>query len=101
VSRGSDEAGSGSVTTRFPPGNADIPVKPKLPEHVAKVVFDLQSRVWRLRNLIQCVRETDATQIEDRDAALSGLVEYADSIYREMDAGLIAERAVALREGTP
>jgi hypothetical protein len=75
-----------------------LPVKPKLPEHVAEAVTELQSRVWRLRNLIQCVRETDTEQVEDFEAAMSGLVDLADEIYNDMDAELVAERAAAIQE---
>ena len=73
--------------------SATKPVQPRLPKHVAEVVTELQSRVWRLRSLIQCVREADHEQLEDYEAALSGLVDYADDIHLAMDVGTIAERA--------
>ena len=70
---------------------------PQLPIFVRDAVSEQQDRVWRLRNLIECIRYVDREQVDDYEAALSGLVEYAADIHSALDVGTVAERAEALR----
>jgi hypothetical protein len=75
-----------------------IPSKtPQLPIFVRDAVSEQQARVRRLRNLIECVRYVDREQIDDYEAAISGLVDYADDIHLALDVGTVAERAETLR----
>jgi hypothetical protein len=70
-----------------------------LRESVKKAIEEQQARVWRLRNLIQCVRNVaDAQDCEDFGAAISGLQDYANDTCSALDAGAIAERAQAIEE---
>jgi hypothetical protein len=69
-----------------------------LPESVKKAIEEQQSRVWRLRNLIECVRivADSSEDIDDFGAAITGLQNYADDTAMALDAGAIAQRAVAI-----
>jgi hypothetical protein len=68
-----------------------------LPESVKKAIEEQQARVWRLRNLIEYVRNASdsSDDVEDFGAALSGLQDYADATAMALDAGAIAQRAEA------
>jgi hypothetical protein len=74
--------------------------KGSLPEHVQNAIAEQQARVWRLRNLIECVRLAADSQdeIDDFGAAISGLQDYADDTCTALDAGTIAERAASIKE---
>jgi hypothetical protein len=74
--------------------------KGSLPEPVKQAIEEQQARVWRLRNLIECVRlaADSSDEIDDFGAAISGLQDYADDTCTALDAGAIAERAAAIRE---
>lgn len=68
-----------------------------LPAHIEAEIDQTQSRVWHLRNLIAAVAESMAEgaqgTFEDPLAAMIGLVEFADTIHNDLDAGEIARRA--------
>ncbi len=78
-------------TKTIPPQPADLPT------FIRDAVAEQQDRVWRLRNLISCVREANREQVDDYEAALSGLVDLADEIHLALDTGALAQRAEALR----
>jgi hypothetical protein len=71
-----------------------------LPEPVKQAIEEQQARVWRLRNLIACVRivAESSEDVDDFGAAISGLQDYANETHMALDAGAIAERAAAIRE---
>jgi hypothetical protein len=69
----------------------------ELPTFIRDAVSEQQDRVWRLRNLISCVREANRDMVKDFEAALSGLVDYADDIHVALDTQVVAERAETLR----
>lgn len=73
-------------------------VKPSLHPSVAAAIHEQQERVWRLRNLLDALRGAiiGGANLEDEEAALDGLIEYADQIHLAMDAGPITERATWL-----
>lgn len=85
--------------------NNVTPIRPK-PERpkrqkgsdITKATDEQQDRVWRLRALIQCVREADWELVDDSEAALDGLADYASSIHLALDAGALKERAKQLEE---
>lgn len=65
---------------------------------LTKATDEQQARVWRLRALIQCVHEAPRDQIEDLDAAISGLADYAGAIHSALDAGVLGQRAQEIAE---
>jgi hypothetical protein len=69
-----------------------------LPESVKKAIEEQQARVWRLRNLIECVRNVaeSSNEIDDFGAAISGLQDYAEDIHMALDAGEVSQRAEAI-----
>jgi hypothetical protein len=71
-----------------------------LPESVKEAIEEQQTRVWRLRNLIECVRNAadSSDDIDDFGAAISGLQDYADETHLALDVGVIAKRAAAIQE---
>jgi hypothetical protein len=71
-----------------------------LPDSVKKAIEEQQARVWRLRNLIECVRKAadSSDDVEDFGAAITGLQDYADDTAMALDAGAIAQRAIAIEE---
>ena len=56
------------------------------------------SRVWRLHSLIECIRvSSDSSEdVQDFGAAISGVLELANSIHLALDVEVIAERAKAI-----
>jgi hypothetical protein len=73
------------------------PSPPTLPPGLKGAIDEQQTRVWRLRNLIDAVnRASEGGEVEDIEAALSAAVDYADRIHSDLDAGALAERALAL-----
>jgi hypothetical protein len=71
-----------------------------LPASLRQAIGEQQDRVWRLRNLIECVRNTadSSEDVEDFGAAITGLQDYADDTFYALDAGAVAERAHAIDE---
>jgi len=71
-----------------------------LPETVKTAIEEQQACVWRLRNLIACVRNApdSSDDVEDFGTAISGLQDYADDTTLALDAGEIAQRAQAIEE---
>lgn len=65
-----------------------------------QAIEEQQARVWRLRNLVECVRNaSDSSEdIEDFSAAINGLQDYAEDIHMTLDAGTIVERAQAIEK---
>jgi hypothetical protein len=72
----------------------------KIHASLKTAIEEQQSRVWRLRNLIECVRQAadSSEDIEDFGAAISGLQDYADDIHMTLDAGEIGKRATSIEE---
>lgn len=70
---------------------------PVWPPGLRGAIDEQQTRVWRLRNLIEAVnRASEGGAVEDIEAALSAAVDYADRIHSDLDAQALAERAAAL-----
>jgi hypothetical protein len=82
------------TTETISPKPADLPI------FIRDAVAEQQNRVWRLRNLISCVREANRDLVDDYEAALSGLVDLADDIHLGLDTGVLAARAAALQMET-
>ncbi len=58
------------------------PIRPDLPENLGSAVQEQQCRVWRLRALIECMREGQGSgAVDDLEAAIEGCADYADSIH--------------------
>jgi hypothetical protein len=71
-----------------------------LPGSVKDAIEEQQSRVWRLHSLIECIRviSDSSEEVQDFGAAISVVLELADSIHSALDVGTIAERAKAIEE---
>jgi hypothetical protein len=71
-----------------------------LRESVKAAIEEQQARVWRLRNLIECVRQAadSSDDVEDFGAAITGLQDYANDTYYALDAGIILQRAQMIEE---
>jgi len=96
--RGGAKSSTGS-TGKPPPRSIGGPVKPRLPDRFKEAIGEQQSRLWRLKSLIECVgidTEGSSNRCEDHSAALDGLADYANAIHGDLDATLVAERAAEL-----
>lgn len=60
-----------------------------------EAIDEQQTRVWRLRSLIECVSVVGdgGRGIDDPDAAIEGLVDYADAIHSALDFEALTKRA--------
>jgi hypothetical protein len=74
--------------------------KRSLPAPVLTAIEERQERIWRLRNLIACVRAAadSPDDVDDFGAAISGLQDSADDTHMALDAEAIAERGAAIRQ---
>lgn len=75
-------------------------VKPVLPPAVVTAIEEQQTRVWRLRSLLDVFREAviDGDNIDDKEAALDALIELADEVYKALDTESIASRAAEFED---
>ena len=74
-------------------------VRAKAPLDLLPAIEEQAAKAWQLRNLIQCVREVlgaATSPIEDSDAAMDGLVEFADEICMALQPDTLTRRAAEL-----
>jgi len=74
------------------------PINPELPVWIGKAVEEQQTKVWRLRSLLDVLREAvrEDHDVEDSGAAVDALVEYADQIHLALDESALKARAAEL-----
>jgi len=75
---------------------------PAIPASLREAIEEQQHRVWRLRSLLDCLQSALGANagIEDLDAAIAGLVEYADRIHSDLDVQVLTERATTINGGS-
>jgi hypothetical protein len=71
-----------------------------LPPGFQRALEEQQTRVWRLRNLLDtlCIAVRDGWILDDGEAAIQGLVDYADGIHLALDVDLLKERGAEIAE---
>jgi hypothetical protein len=76
------------------------PTLPDLPLAFALAIQEQQDRVWRLRSLLEtlCTAVMDGHSVDDEEAAIQGLIEYADEA---LDMGALKERAATIVKDEP
>lgn len=74
--------------------------KPGLRPSVMTAIEEQQTKVWRLRSLLDVLREAirEDHGVEDAGAAIDALVEYADQIHMALDVDTIKARAAELED---
>lgn len=74
-------------------------------EAVRKAVEELESRVWHLRSLTQCVAEATADScggtIDDPLSAMLGLVELADAVHDSLMPDAFSQRVAQIEAEEP
>lgn len=76
------------------------PVPGKLPTPICAAIKDQQDRLWRLRSLLDCAADgaQHGSGVEDLEASLKGLVDYADSIHAALDPAALIEAGREIEE---
>ena len=67
---------------------------------VVTAIEEQQTRVWRLRSLMDATLKAiiAGSEPEDMDATLCALIDYADTVHLALDTEIIVARAVELEE---
>jgi hypothetical protein len=75
---------------------------PPLPPGFKQVVQDLQRRAWELHCLLQCLHMAVACNehdlVDDKDAAVAGLVRIANALATDLDSEFLAKLAAEAAE---